>query len=194
MPRLHVSLSSREGDRMGHLVRAVQMIYSYGKECDVLSCSDVWEDMVPGEPLCLAVVLEADSENSEQAVRQVCKEVEWSLGERGPQPGAPESPPGDRLLGGEDPAVGHPGILACELLNYGGRPVRPGIHGLPPAVLAALEHVHGWDGEERQSAGHPVRQVLPADKFLALCQQGQREGFGAVEVMGERPSGVSAPP
>lgn len=76
-----VGLVSTEGDRLGHLVRGVQMLRSYGKEFDVTRYSKVIN--VPtraDQPPALCALLTGDSEASLHRWRAMVRETQWALG------------------------------------------------------------------------------------------------------------------
>jgi hypothetical protein len=82
MPRTYVGLMSMEGDPLGHLVRGVQMLRSYGKEADVCHYSDVINAAHPdeGQPqLYCVVTCECDATLAN--LQEICREVEWALGD-----------------------------------------------------------------------------------------------------------------
>jgi hypothetical protein len=97
MTRAYIGLISQEGDRLGHLVRGVQMLRSYGNEAKVVGYSDVvdWSGQACGRP-ALCCVLECHSAATEDGLQGMCRETEWALG--------------------DDPAV-----LQAHLLRYGNR-------------------------------------------------------------------------
>lgn len=82
MIRVFLGLMSQEGDRLGHLVRGVQMLRSYGKEASVIRYSDVadWTGHAD-EPPTLCCVLECMSEATAQALQGMARETEWALGD-----------------------------------------------------------------------------------------------------------------
>ena len=81
MTRLHIGLISREGNQLGHLVRGVQMLRSYGKECEVDTYSDVVAaPLSAGEGAALCCLLTAQSDATEERIAAMCRETEWALG------------------------------------------------------------------------------------------------------------------
>lgn len=77
-----VGLTSREGDRLGHLVRAVQMLRSYGKEFEVVRYSKVIN--VPfstDEHPALCALLTGESEAELWRWRAMIRETQWALGD-----------------------------------------------------------------------------------------------------------------
>jgi len=82
MTQAYIGLMSREGDRLGHLVRGVQMLRSYGAEADVLSYSGAVDvSPRPGEEPALCCLLECSSDATLEGLRGICRETEWALGE-----------------------------------------------------------------------------------------------------------------
>lgn len=83
MSRLVLGLSSREGDRLGHLVRGVQMLRSYGHEADIEEYSDVVSVVLQAEEEpSFACVISGESEASFEALQGICRETEWALGKQ----------------------------------------------------------------------------------------------------------------
>lgn len=77
-----LGLSSTEGDRLGHLVRGVQMLSSYGQECNVEQLSDVVHvETGPGEPPAMVCLVGGTAEATREELIDICRETEWSLGE-----------------------------------------------------------------------------------------------------------------
>lgn len=167
-----LSLVSQRGDRLGHLVRGVQMLMSYGRECRIRRVSSIYV-AEPGPdvaPRLLAVVA-AETDLAPLGVLALCREVEWALGQ------------------GEGQETG---ALAVDVVWYGAG----GGHGLQgpaapiqvgdPALDAALAELAGkqaWAGAGTGDA----RQYLDAAAFRRLCQPGQRDGAAGARVMGEAP-------
>jgi hypothetical protein len=82
MQKVFIGLGSHEGDRIGHLVRAVQMLRSYGKETKVVRYFDVLSEPAnERKPQGLFTVLEFVSEATDAGLQGICKETEWSLGD-----------------------------------------------------------------------------------------------------------------
>lgn len=86
MRDLHLVLRSNEGDVIGHLVRGIQMLGSYGKEWELHSIGDV---RLCGEsPPCVQVLLTGRTGTTPEGWSRVEREVLWSLhseeGERAP--------------------------------------------------------------------------------------------------------------
>ncbi|MGE5675478.1 MAG: hypothetical protein ACM3XM_16650 [Mycobacterium leprae] len=82
MARIYFGLSSTEGDRLGHLVRGVQMLRSYGDEAVARGCTDVVDTTYLSDgPPALCCLLECESSAADDALRQMCRETEWALGE-----------------------------------------------------------------------------------------------------------------
>jgi hypothetical protein len=82
MAKVYLGLISQEGDRLGHLVRGVQMLRSYGDEARVIGYSSVvdWSGQAD-EPPALCCVLECQSDATEEALNGICRETEWALGD-----------------------------------------------------------------------------------------------------------------
>lgn len=80
MATVHFHLTSTKGDRLGHLIRGVQMLRSYGAEADVTRCSDVINIDQAGQQPALGCVLEASSDAAADALKGICRETEWALG------------------------------------------------------------------------------------------------------------------
>ncbi|HEY3366627.1 MAG TPA: hypothetical protein VGK74_16350 [Symbiobacteriaceae bacterium] len=81
MATVHFKLMTTRGDRLGHLIRGVQMLRSYGAEAEVTRCTDVVH--IPrdtGTP-ALGCVLEARSDATAEALKGICRETEWALGD-----------------------------------------------------------------------------------------------------------------
>ena len=83
MSRIFLGLSSREGDRLGHLVRGVQMLRSYGHEADIEGYSDVVSLVLQAEEEpSFACVLSGESGATFEALQGICRETEWALGKQ----------------------------------------------------------------------------------------------------------------
>ncbi|MFZ5825139.1 MAG: hypothetical protein ACOY94_12500 [Bacillota bacterium] len=83
MSRIFLGLSSREGDRLGHLVRGVQMLRSYGHEADIEGYSDVVSLVLKAEEEpSFACVLSGESGATFEALQGICRETEWALGKQ----------------------------------------------------------------------------------------------------------------
>lgn len=81
MSALQIGLISLEGDHIGHLVRAVQMLRSYGKECQVSAYSDVVDVVISGdEPSAGCCLLTVESDCTCEELEAIRQETEWSLG------------------------------------------------------------------------------------------------------------------
>lgn len=83
MSTVYIGLMSTDGDRIGHLVRGVQMLRSYGKEADVERYSDVIqaEEVTVGEQSALCCLIECGSDASPENLRGILRETEWALGD-----------------------------------------------------------------------------------------------------------------
>jgi hypothetical protein len=81
MRQIYVRLRSNEGDVLGHLVRAVQMLGSYGKEFELSSVSEVRH--CGSSPPCAEVLLTAATASTPAEWKQVEREVLWSLQSQG---------------------------------------------------------------------------------------------------------------
>jgi hypothetical protein len=82
MTRVFLGLTTQEGDRLGHLVRGVQMLRSYGEEARVIHYSDVvdWTGRADEQPL-LGCVLECMSDATLEGLHGICRETQWALGD-----------------------------------------------------------------------------------------------------------------
>lgn len=81
MKRIYFGLSSNEGDRLGHLVRGVQMLRSYGAEAAIDQFSDVVQAQLgPDQPPALACVVGGTTQADLAALQGICRETEWALG------------------------------------------------------------------------------------------------------------------
>ncbi|HWI65530.1 MAG TPA: hypothetical protein VNT75_27175 [Symbiobacteriaceae bacterium] len=83
MTRVLLGIMSREGDRMGHLVRAVQMLRSYGKEAKIVRYSDVMNWECEDEPPTMCCMLECMSDAAVDALSGIARETQWALGDDG---------------------------------------------------------------------------------------------------------------
>ncbi|HYG58844.1 MAG TPA: hypothetical protein VD902_12370 [Symbiobacteriaceae bacterium] len=82
MTRVYIGLMTREGDRLGHLVRGVQMLRSYGSEVKVMSYSDVVDASDRAdEPPALCCLLECSSTADLEGLRGIMHETQWALGD-----------------------------------------------------------------------------------------------------------------
>lgn len=82
MTSVTIGLSSTMGDRLGHLVRGVQMLRSYGSEAEVLRYSPVvYAAVRADEEPGLYCVLECDSDADLDGLRGICRDTEWALGD-----------------------------------------------------------------------------------------------------------------
>lgn len=83
MSRVYFGLCSTEGDRLGHLVRGVQMLRSYGHEADIDRYSDV-VNVVMGaeEPQAYACIIGGTSGATLESLQGICRETEWALGKQ----------------------------------------------------------------------------------------------------------------
>jgi len=82
LTRVLLGLMSRDGDRLGHLVRAVQMLRSYGNEAKIIRYSDVmdWHGQADEAP-AMCCVLECMSDASMDALSGIARETQWALGD-----------------------------------------------------------------------------------------------------------------
>lgn len=79
---ISLTLRSREGDRLGHLVRGVQMLRSYGKEFQLRSVSDVVDTGEKGgRPPALECRVTALSDATDEQLNAMLRETDWALGE-----------------------------------------------------------------------------------------------------------------
>lgn len=74
-----LELLSREGDRLGHLVRGVQMLRSYGQEFVLHGNSDVWQS--GAEPPALHCRLDAETACEREPFAGILRETAWALGD-----------------------------------------------------------------------------------------------------------------
>ncbi len=82
MTKVSLGLTSTDGDRLGHLVRGVQMLRSYGNEMEVDRYSDVIDAAVQADaPAALCCVLTGESDATLDGLRGICRETEWALGD-----------------------------------------------------------------------------------------------------------------
>lgn len=82
MTRIFLGLTSTEGDQLGHLVRGVQMLRSYGEEASVIRYFDVINQPAEGgEPPAFCTLLECSSSADLSQLQAICKETEWALGQ-----------------------------------------------------------------------------------------------------------------
>lgn len=81
MTRVLLGLTTRAGDRLGHLVRAVQMLRSYGSEVKVVRYSDVvdWVNQDDQQP-SMCCILECMSTASLEGLSGITRETQWALG------------------------------------------------------------------------------------------------------------------
>lgn len=183
MARVYLSLLSEKGDRLGHLVRGVNMMMSYGKECQIRRVSSVYEAQpVADRPPGLFAVVEADTTSPPARLLDFCQEVEWALGRaRGEQQGTLDV---DLLLYGDEvstaprlqlphPWVRERAVVQTALLELLGEAELPGGGRL--------------SARNRPGAPGEVRPFMEADEFRQICRQGQQGGAGNAEVIGESP-------
>ncbi len=77
-----VGLTSTSGDRLGHLVRGVQMLRSYGKEFETDRYSKVINvPLSADEPPALCALLTGESEANLFRWRAMIRETQWALGD-----------------------------------------------------------------------------------------------------------------
>lgn len=82
MREISLTLRSREGDRLGHLVRGVQMLSSYGKEFELRSVSDVLDTGDEGGAAsALECRVTAVSDATDEQLAAMVRETEWALGD-----------------------------------------------------------------------------------------------------------------
>ncbi len=83
MSRVFFGLSSTEGDRLGHLVRGVQMLRSYGHEAEIERYSAVVNvPLLAEEPPALICVVSGQAEATWEGLLGICRETEWALGDQ----------------------------------------------------------------------------------------------------------------
>lgn len=118
MSTVYIGLMSTDGDRIGHLVRGVQMLRSYGKEADVERYSDVIQagEVTTGEQPALCCLIECESDTSPENMRGILREVEWALG--------------------DDPSV-----LTARLVRFG----QQTLEDVPRPMLTLLEGEGGYE-------------------------------------------------
>lgn len=82
MTRVLLGLLTRDGDRLGHLVRAVQMLRSYGNEAKILRYSDVmdWCGQADEAP-AMCCMLECMSDADMESLSGIARETQWALGD-----------------------------------------------------------------------------------------------------------------
>lgn len=82
MAEVMLGLMSVEGDLIGHLVRGVQMLRSYGREAEVVACSDAVSVPGPedGRP-ALYCLLTCHCQAGRAELEEICRETEWALGD-----------------------------------------------------------------------------------------------------------------
>jgi hypothetical protein len=99
MTQVVLGLTTSAGDQLGHLVRGIQMLRSYGQELVVQRYSAVMvaTDPATGQP-ALHCLVAGTSDATLDGLRGICRETEWALG--------------------DDPRV-----LQVALLRYGDTPV-----------------------------------------------------------------------
>ncbi len=178
MRRVYLGLISAEGDQLGHLVRGVNMLMSYGSECRIRHLSSVRQGQrqADGPPL-LGVVVAADTDLGPERLADLCREVEWALGagqNRGT--GGNTRALNVAVLPDHDPAAQAAAATA-------GPAATPGLHAGGP-VLAGLVELTGGAGELSPASLHTI---MAAEDFRLLCRQGQRDGAEGAEVIGEWP-------
>lgn len=78
MQQIRVRLRSGTGDALGHLVRATQMLGSYGNEWRLHELGDVHQCL--DDPFCLEMTLVGHTDTTPEQWAQIEKEVRWSLG------------------------------------------------------------------------------------------------------------------
>jgi|GEM_PF-3578784 len=82
MSTVFFGLSSTEGDRLGHLVRGVQMLRSYGHEAEVERYSAVVDVPLSSQaPPALICVVGGRTAATAEGLRGICRETEWALGD-----------------------------------------------------------------------------------------------------------------
>ena len=81
MTRVLLGIMSRDGDRLGHLVRAVQMLRSYGNEAKIVRYSDVMDWECEDEPAAMCCMLECMSDAAMDGLSGVARETQWALGD-----------------------------------------------------------------------------------------------------------------
>lgn len=115
MREITLQLTSGEGDRLGHLVRGVQMLRSYGQEFVLQEIGDVMEVAHAEEPDELRVLVTGTSTLDREGLRQLCQEVQWSLGAPSQRPSRDDAL-GVEPVGALSPAPGErgPGLTPPE--------------------------------------------------------------------------------
>lgn len=166
MSKLLLGLMSSEGDRLGHLVRGVQMLRSYGKEFDVDYYSDVVED--GSGALCCIVGGESDA--SPERVRAMARQTQWALGDA-------DGNEILRVITLQDGSVDRPGIGMNDLT------ASAEVLGSGPALQSFQGLISGSG-----ASGH---LFVTGEEFGRICDWGQSLKDGETEIMGEWPSGVA---
>lgn len=111
MTNVSFGLISSEGDQLGHLVRGVQMLRSYGKEADIERYSDVvYVANKADEPPRHCVVITGQTDTTPEGLDGICRETEWALGKE-------------------------PSVLQVFIVDHDGK--RP--RGVPPELVALAE-------------------------------------------------------
>jgi len=83
MYKVRIGLTSREGDQLGHLVRGVQMLRSFGHEFEVERYSNLLSVDVEGiSTAAVCCFLDGKSAATLEALLSICSETEWALGDQ----------------------------------------------------------------------------------------------------------------
>jgi hypothetical protein len=83
MASVIIGLSSYSGDRLGHLVRGVQMLRSYGSEAHVEHYFDVVSDSKSGDLTpALCTVIACSTNSDVEGLIALSRETEWALGDK----------------------------------------------------------------------------------------------------------------
>jgi len=83
MSKVRIGMISQEGDQLGHLVRGVQMLRSYGHEFEVQRYSKLISlDLDGVEASAICCFLDGHSAATLAALQSICRETEWALGDQ----------------------------------------------------------------------------------------------------------------
>jgi len=127
MSELQIGLISRTGNQLGHLIRGVQMLRSYGKEFELTGCSDVVAaPLSAGEGPALCCLLTAESDASEERIAALCRETEWALGS------TDENPTLEVWILRQNGCENDPGPRPLQALLYG--EAQPGLSLFQPGA------------------------------------------------------------
>lgn len=158
MSRVYFGLHSTEGDRLGHLVRGVQMLRSYGHEAEIDEYSDVVNvTLTTDDPPAFACVISGQSAATLEALKGICRETEWALGKM------PESCPD----GEKEPA------LSVRILQFDDQ---------------QLDSPRFFEAVRTGKLTKGMTVALDKEEFERICGWGQIVDGEPAEVAGEWPS------